>query len=137
MTGVLLDTNVVSEATRQIPDEKVLAFLASPQSFWLSTIVVHELEYGIRKMPGGQRRDYLASTIRSFVAEAVDHVLPVGLAESVRAAEFRVRTRQSGRTLTISDSLIAATASVNHLSLATRDTNDLTGLGLELVNPWE
>ncbi|WP_420622718.1 PIN domain-containing protein [Candidatus Poriferisodalis sp.] len=137
MSGILLDTNVVSEATRPIPDEKVLAFLAAPQSFWLSAIVVHELEYGIQKMPSGRRRDHLAAAIRSFIADASDHVLPIGQAESVCAAEFRVLARQSGRALTISDSLVAATASVNHLTLATRDTNDLTGLDLRVINPWE
>ncbi|WP_423917096.1 PIN domain-containing protein [Candidatus Poriferisodalis sp.] len=137
MSGILLDTNVISEATRPTPDQNVLAFLAASQSFWLSAIVVHELEYGIGQMPSGRRRDHLAATIRSFVAEAGDQVLPVGVPESVRAAEFRVFVRRSGRTLTISDSLIAATASVNHLTLATRDTSDLTGLDLRVVNPWE
>jgi predicted nucleic acid-binding protein len=40
-------------------------------------------------------------------------------------------------TVTISDSLIAATAKVHGLTLATRNTADFQATGISLVNPWD
>ncbi|MCY4521921.1 MAG: hypothetical protein OXC13_14240 [Caldilineaceae bacterium] len=56
MIGYLLDTNVVSETMRRVPDLQVVAFLAEHDDLWLSTIVLHELEYGVRLMERGQRQ---------------------------------------------------------------------------------
>ena len=35
------------------------------------------------------------------------------------------------------DAMIAAIALANRMVLATRDTNDFTDLGLDLINPFE
>jgi len=35
------------------------------------------------------------------------------------------------------DSLIAATARIHNLTLATRNTADFQDCGIQLVNPWE
>lgn len=59
-------------------------------------------------------------------------VLPVDLA----VAEY-CATLQSRRTLPYRDGLIAATAEVRSLTLATRNLSDFEGLGLRIVNPWE
>ncbi len=40
MTGVLLDTNVVSELTKETPESRVLAFLAGHDNLWLSAVVL-------------------------------------------------------------------------------------------------
>ena len=59
MTGFLLDTNVVSELTRDRPDPRVVAFLSAQPDLWLSTLVLHELEYGLELLPAGSRREGL------------------------------------------------------------------------------
>lgn len=137
MSGLLLDTNVVSESTQPEPNSNVLAFLASETNCWLSSMVIHELEYGIRRMPYGRRRDQVAAVIRALIDETAHRILPIGLPEAVHAAEFRARLRRSGRTLSISDSFIAATGAVHNLALVTRNTTDFEGLDLRLINPWE
>ncbi len=136
MNGVLLDTNVVSETARPEPDVRVLAYLSNESNTWLSTIVVHELEYGVQLMTPGRRRDAVASAIRSLGTQ-VGRTVPLGLAEAELAAKLRARERQTGRTLELGDALIAATAAVHGLTLATRNTGLFTGLDLQLVNPWE
>ena len=136
MNGVLLDTNVVSETARPEPDAKVLTFLSNEPNLWLSTIVVHELEYGLQLMTPGRRRDAVASAIRSLATQ-VRRIVPLGYDEAEHAAVLRARTRQAGRTLELGDALIAATAAVRHLTLATRNTAHFEGLDLELLNPWE
>ncbi len=136
MTGVLLDTNVVSETVRPEPDSRVLAFLSADHQLWLSTIVIHELDFGVKMLPVGRRRDLIAVAMRSLVARHADRVLPVGVDEAERSASLRVRARQSGRTLDLGDALIAATAAVNDLAIATRDTKHFEGLDIEVIDPW-
>ncbi len=136
MNGIVLDTNVVSETVRPEPDANVIAFLSSEPNLWLSAIVVHELEYGIGLLAPGRRRDAIASVVRRLVSE-VRRIVPVGAAEAEHAAELRARARRAGRTLELSDALIAATAGVRRLALATRNVSDFEGLDLRLINPWE
>ncbi len=136
MNGVLLDTNVVSETARFAPDANVLAFLSSESNLWLSVIVLHELEYGIGLMAPGRRRDAIASAVRSL-ASGTRRIVPVGSAEAEHAAELRVGARRAGRTLDLGDALIAATAAIRRLALATRNVSDFEGLDLRLINPWD
>ena len=44
--------------------------------------------------------------------------------------------KRSGRGLSSMDGLIGATALAHELSLATRNTKDFEGLGINLMNPW-
>ena len=136
MSGILLDTNVMSEIARPEPDARVLAFLAAETDLWLSTIVVHELEFGVRLLPAGRRRDRIAAAMRSLVEQYRTRILPVGVEEAERAASLRVQARQSGRILDLGDALIAASAAVRDLSIATRNTSDFEGLDLHVIDPW-
>ena len=52
--SVLLDTNVISELVKGTPNAKVLAFVSQAQSAWIPVITVHELEFGIARLPKGQ-----------------------------------------------------------------------------------
>lgn len=45
MSGCLIDTNVISELTKASPDSGVVAFLSERDDLWLSSVVVHELEF--------------------------------------------------------------------------------------------
>ena len=135
MNGVLLDTNVVAETARTSPDANVLKFLATETEFWLSTVVVHELKYGVELMAPDRGRDNVAAAVRSLASQA-RRIVPVGVAEAEHAAELRAHARSAGRVLDIADSLIAATAAVRRLAVATRNTADFEGLDLRLINPW-
>ena len=53
MSGYLLDTNVVSELTKNAPHPQVMAFLAERYDLWLSTMVLYELEFGLQLLPPG------------------------------------------------------------------------------------
>ena len=137
MTGFLLDTNAVSELTRDAADSGVVAFLSGNEDLWLSTVVLHELDFGIGLLPRGRRRDAISNVLSALVAEYEDRILPVGRPEAAEAAALRVRAQQSGRVLDLGDALIAGTASANGLSVATRNIRDFHGLGLDIVNPWD
>ena len=137
MNGFLLDTNVVSELTKKVPDKRVLGFLSEHDELWLSTVVLHELYYGIGLLLSGRRRDGIVAVLSAFVTEYGDRILPVGYSEAIQAAEFRAQKHNSGGALDVGDALIAGTAKVNALAIATRNVRDFEYLGLEVVNPWE
>ena len=137
MSGALLDTNVVSEIMRPAPNPRVLTFLTEEPDLWLSAIVIHELEFGLARLPPGGRRDRMRAVMVGFTNMYEDRVLPLQRTEAEQAALLRVKARQSGRTLLLADALIAGTAVVNGLSVATRNIADFEYLDVGVINPWE
>ncbi|MCY3844873.1 MAG: PIN domain-containing protein [Acidobacteria bacterium] len=136
MRGFLLDTNVVSEVTKPAPDPNVVSFLSERIDLWLSVIVIHELEYGVRLMPPGRRRDARRASLLALTSRYRRRVLPIGRDEAGHASRLRARARRTGRTVHLGDALIAGTATANELVLATRNVDDFTPFGIELLNPW-
>lgn len=137
MSGYLLDTNVVSETMRSVPDARVVTFLAEHDDLWLSSIVVHELEYGVWRLAQGRRRSALEADLLRFTTEYEDRILPLDRVGAEWAARFRVLAQRSGNTLDLGDALIAGTAKAHDLTVATRNIADFQRVGVELVNPWE
>lgn len=137
MNGFLVDTNVVSELTRTAPDANVLAFLTEPHDLWLSAVVVHELEFGLQRLPQGRRRDVLRAALSGIITDYQDRVLPVDRAAAEWAAFFRTQAHRDGRVLDLGDALIAGTARAHDLSVATRNVTDFNGLDVDVTNPWE
>ena len=136
MTGYLLDTNVISELTRDIPDSRVVDFLAERDDVWVSSVLIHEVEYGVRLLPQGIRRNRL-STMQAAILSAYAHrVLPLDRAGAEWAAEFRVNARRSGRTVDLGDALIAGIARANALTVATRNVADFQPFNVEVFSPW-
>jgi predicted nucleic acid-binding protein len=127
---VLVDTNVLSELVRPKPLPAVLAWAAEVERFTLSVITLEELCFGVRVRESAKLDRWLETLV------ATADILPVTAPIAERAADFRAKRHRSGRPVTQADMLIAATASVSGVALATRNTRDFTGLGLRLVNPF-
>ena len=77
MSGYLLDTNVVSETTRSRPNPSVVDFLDQTSELWLASLVVHELEFGLRLMPSGGTPGTFAHVLVPVVRELSDRIIPV------------------------------------------------------------
>ena len=137
MIGILIDTHVISELTKDTPSLQAISFCVEYDDLWLSTIVVHELNFGIELLPLGRRRDRIHSATTDLVSQYSDRILPVGESEANQAAIFRAQRHRIGRNLDIGDALIAGTAKVNGLALATRNIRDFEYLELELIDPWD
>lgn len=131
----LLDTNVVSELRRNKPHGGVLAWLdQAPESgLYLSAVTVGEIQAGIeitRKLDQDKARD-----IQSWLNELVQFfpILPADATVFRRWALL-----MHGRTdHHLEDGLIAATALVHDLTIATRNIKDFKPLGVALVNPFQ
>ncbi|MYN64786.1 MAG: type II toxin-antitoxin system VapC family toxin [Acidobacteria bacterium] len=130
---ILLDTNVLAELCRQRPDPAVEHWAGSALSpFGLSVVTVEEIQFGLAWKPNAR----IESLIDRFLAERCE-IFPVTMPVARRAGTLRGQFRRTGRTRTQADMLIAATAQVHQLPVATRNVRDFEGCGLALLNPFE
>ena len=137
MKGYLLDTNVVSELTKENPNRAVIDYLNTQDDLWLSAIVVKELELGVRLLPEGRRRDKLRKWLSLILADFEGRISPIGRIEAEWAAALQAHVQQSGGQLGLADALIAGTAMANDMAIVTRNVRDFDSLDIRIVNPWE
>lgn len=134
---LLLDTNVVSELTRDAPDPNVSVFISSQSDLWLASVVVYEMEYGMLLLPAGRRRDNVALANLRILTAFRDRVLSLDRIGAEWAGRFRAQAQRRGHLLSVNDALIAGTAMAHNLALVTRNVRDFAGLDIEIINPWE
>ena len=137
MTGVLIDSGLISELTRHAPDARIVSFFVEHDDLWLSAVGLLDLKFAVELLPIGDKRDRIHSAITALTSQFDDRILPVDKSVANQAAMFRVQQQRAGRKLDLNDALIGATARVNSLSLATRDVQNFKNLDLSLINPWD
>jgi predicted nucleic acid-binding protein len=134
----LLDTNVLSELRRHDRTHpKVAAWAGAlhPEDLFLSVITILEIEAGALRL---ERRDKAQGAIlRAWIGKRVlpafeGRILPIDTAVAQRCARLHVPDPRAER-----DALIAATALVHRLKVATRNVADFQPMGVDLFNPWE
>ncbi|HVL68310.1 MAG TPA: type II toxin-antitoxin system VapC family toxin [Vicinamibacterales bacterium] len=134
---VLVDTNVIAEL-RKGPraNANVRTWFAGlePDAVVLSALTIGEIGRGVESL---RRRDAAAARVldrwlRRLVADHGDAVLPVTGAIAEEWGRLSVPDP-----LPVIDGLLAATARVHHLTLATRNVKDVARTGVDLVNPFE
>lgn len=130
----LIDTNVVSETRKPKPHPGVLAWLKglSPDQGFFSAVTFGEIQKGVELT---RRQDPIKSNeIEVWAArlEATSNVLPMD------SACFREYARlMHGRSATLSeDAMIAATARVYGLTIATRNEAGFKSLSVPVFNPF-
>ncbi len=136
---ILLDTNVISEPIRHEPDERVIEWInAQPmETLFLSSITVAELRWGIELLPAGRRRTTLRDNLERRVLPLFSgRVLSFDLSCTPDYAKLMCVTRKAGISVGMADGCIAAIASANRLTVASRDIKPFKAAGLEVINPW-
>jgi predicted nucleic acid-binding protein len=136
---IVVDTNVLSEPVKPTPNEGVVAWLRrhrEPKLFTTAT-VVGELNEGVGMLAPGRKRLELQDDIDLIIATEYDgRILPFDL-DAAQAYGFVHELRRiQGRPMQTEDAQIAAVCLVHDAALATRNTRDFEGLGLELIDPW-
>ena len=123
---ILLDTNVVSEPLKPVPDPRVLAWIGAQSilTLCLSIVTVAELRFGVAAMPAGQRRDRFHRRLEQEILPLFeDRLLVFDLAASEAYAKLMVAARNPGLAIGKADGYIAAIAYARGLMVATRDTS--------------
>ncbi len=133
----LLDTNVLSELRRRDRTDArvtVWADALNPADLFLSAITIFEIEAGALMI---ERRDKKqGAMLRAWIDNRVlvafeGRILPIDTIVAQRCARLHVPDPRAER-----DALIAATALVHRLKIATRNMSDFQSMGVDLVNPW-
>jgi len=136
---IVIDTNVVSEIVKPRPAQAVVEWFESqtPQDLYTTTITQAEVLYGIELMPKGRRRGELQEAMaRIFSQTFEDRVLTFDEGSAYAFAMIAASQRTAGRTTSDLDLQIAAIALSRGATLASRNTKDFLGCGVELMNPW-
>ncbi len=137
MSGYVLDTNVLSELTKDVPDQEVLSFLYQQQDdVWLPAIAIYEAEFGLSRLPRGRRRDRLRAMYDAILEQYQERVLPLDWPGAVWAARFQAQETRIGRSIDVADALIAGIAKAHDLGVATRNVRHFERLGIDVLNPW-
>ena len=136
---ILLDTNVVSEPMRRMPDRRVIDWLDEQaiETLFLSTISLAELLLGIESLPAGRRRRALATALeQQIIGLFGDRIILFDVAAAEAFAKVVIRARGQGHAISVPDGQIAAIAAVHDLNVATRDKRPFEAAGLVVINPW-
>lgn len=135
----LLDTNILSELVKPLPDAGVVAWvLGQPEPLlYLSVVSLSELQFGVDRLPPGQRRERMQQWLETELrARFAGRCLPVDERVALHCGRYRALRQGLGAPLAMADGLIAATAGVHGLAVVTRNARDFEGLGLKVVNPF-
>ena len=136
---ILLDTNVVSEPLRHMPEMRVVEWIdAQPvETLFLSAITVAELRAGVALLPAGKRRAGLQENLEKRVLPLfAGRVLAFDLACTQAYAQLTAKARASGLAIATAVGYIAATAAAKGFTVASRDTSPFEAAGVALINPW-
>lgn len=136
--AVILDTNVVSELMRATPDVTVVQWVGAvaPESVYTTSVTVAEVRFGIARLPNGRRRDLLLDTADAVFESLRDRVLAFDTTAANHYADIVGARERAGAPIAGFDAQIAAICRTHGAGLATRNTDDFTGLGLDLIDPW-
>lgn len=137
---ILLDTNVVSEPMRPNADPAVQSWLdrQAAETLHLATTSLSELLLGIEILPTGIRKAGLASALRELLETLFgSRILQFDHAAAVAYASLVGRARASGHSISVADGQIAAIATTQGLTVATRDTAPFIAVGVPVIDPWD
>jgi hypothetical protein len=131
----LVDASVLSEPTKPAPYPPAVDWLRrNERELAIDPIVLGELRFGILLLPKGRRRDRLEQWFDAGVRRL--QCLPWDGGTGLRWAQLLARLRAAGRAMPIKDSLIAATALVHDLTVATRNRADFEKAGVRVIDPF-
>ena len=135
---IIIDTNVISELLRPIPEAAVEAWLGEQDglSIYLTAISEAELRYGVAIMTSGKRRDGLGVAIdRILRDDMAGRILPFDSAAARAYADIAASRRSAGKPISQADCQIAAIARAHNAPVATRNTPDFEACAIDLINP--
>jgi predicted nucleic acid-binding protein len=134
----LLDTNIISNVTKPVPSEALVAWMAkqADDDLFISSLTVAEIRRGILEKPAGKKRRELERWFtgpdgpQSLFA---GRVLPFDEKAGLVWARLMADGRAKGRPRNPLDMIIAAVAEANNCLVVTENERDFAGL--KIVNP--
>ncbi len=136
----LLDTCVISELTRKKPEQKVITWISGipEKTLFLSIFTLAEIHKGIEKLADGKKKRALHEWVNSELTERFENrILIFDLSAARKWGEIQGQAELQGKPMSLIDGLISSIASVNNMTLVTRNVKDMEASGVKLFNPWD
>ncbi len=136
---IILDTNVVSELLRPAPSAQVEAWLSAQDdtNIYFTTIGEGELRQGLAILPAGKRRTALSEEVEGILEKDFrDRIIPFDRSAARAYAAIAAERRAAGRPISQFDCQIAAITRACGAAVATRNTDDYEGCGIDVIDPW-
>ena len=138
MSRSLLDTNIISNVTKPVPSEALLAWMAeqADDDLFISSLTVAEIRRGILEKPAGRKRRELErwfSGPEGPQALFAGRVLPFDEKAGLVWARLMAEGTAKGRPRRPLDMIVAAVAETNDCVIVTENERDFAGL--KVVNP--
>jgi len=138
VTRYLLDTNIISNVTKPVPSEALVAWMAeqTDENLFISALTVAEIQRGVLEKPAGKKRRELESWFSGPdgpQALFASRVLPFDEKAGLIWARLMAEGTSTGRPRSALDMMIAAVAEANECVVVTDNERDFAGL--KIVNP--
>ena len=138
MIRYLLDTNIISNATKPAPSPSLLAWMAEQpdENLFISSLTISEIRRGMLEKPAGRKRDALQAWFagpEGPPALFAGRVLPFDEKAALVWASLMADSKAKGRSRNALDAIIAATAQANDCVVVTDNEKDF--VDVEVVNP--
>ena len=138
MTRYLLDTNILSNITKPVPSESLVAWMSlqDDDNLFISTLTVAEIWRGVLEKSAGKKRQQLE---RWFAGQEgpqalfAGRILPFDDKAALIWGKLMANGTKSGRPRSAIDMIVAAIAEANDCMVVT--DNDKHFAGLKIVNP--
>ena len=140
MSGFLLDTNCISELVRPKPEPRVMEWMEAIDEamLYLSVLTVGEIRKGLAGLPQSKRRTHLETWLEvELQARFAGRIVPIDAAVADRWGLVAAEAKRKGKTLSVIDGLLAATAIHHNLTVVSRNARDFTNTQVPVLNPWQ
>jgi toxin FitB len=139
VTRYLLDTNIVSDATRPQPSQGVADWFTRQinTDLFISTLTLAEIWRGILEKPAGRKRRDLESWFDGTDGPRTlfrGRILPFDEAAGLEWASIMAGGKRAGRSRAALDMIIASTAIANECVVVTLNDRHFAGV-VETLNP--
>lgn len=138
---ILLDTNVLSELMKPMPNRQVVSWLdkQSQWDLWISSITLAEIFLGLSLLHDGKKKTMLFELAQQmFDEDFKGRCLPFDDQAAVEYAAIVAKRTKIGRPVSVEDAQIASISKTANLILATRNVKEFDEInGLRLINPWD
>lgn len=136
---IIVDTNVISELMRPVPEPDVVSWIGAQDAgeLHVTAITLAEIAYGVERLPGGRRKATITSTAQAAIAAFRGRAIPFDEAAVPHYGRIVSERERGGRPIASFDGQIAAVCAAYGAVLATRNAKDFDGTGVTVVNPWQ
>ncbi len=136
---IILDTNIISEVMRPLPDQNVIQWLNKQKSdnLYVSSISIAEINYGLYALPQGKRKQQLKNRFKQFINKAFCYrILDFDKQAAILYGQIMGEGKLTGHPMNVLDGQIAAIALHHGFAVASRNVKDFNYCGVEIINPF-